>query len=46
MKPIVQHGFSDTGAAETIARHADEATLRRVLSPLISDLERVFGSVS
>ena len=43
IKPIVQHGFSDTGVVEKLVRDADEAILRSVLAPLLSDMERAFG---
>ena len=43
IKPMVQHGFSDTGVVEKVVRDADEAILRSVLAPLLVDVERAFG---
>lgn len=41
IKPIVQHGISDTGAIRKMIRTADEDILRSVLAPLMEDVERV-----
>ena len=43
IKPIVQHGFSDTGVVQKLMRDADEAILRSVLEPLLGDVERALG---
>ena len=43
IKPIVQHGFSDTGVVQKLIRDADENILRSVLAPLLDDMERAFG---
>ncbi|PKB63550.1 MAG: hypothetical protein BZY80_06630 [SAR202 cluster bacterium Io17-Chloro-G2] len=43
IKPIVQHGFSDTGVVHKLIRDADENILRAVLAPLLADMEPAFG---
>ena len=43
IKPMVQHGFSDTGVVQKLVRDADEAILRTVLAPLLIDVERAFA---
>jgi len=43
VKPIIQHGFSDTGVVQKLIRDADESILRSVLAPLLSDMEEAFG---
>jgi hypothetical protein len=39
IKPIVQHGFNDTGAVHSLFEHANPDILRAVLSPLLADVE-------
>ena len=41
IKPIVQHGISDTGAIRRIIRTGNEDLLRTVLAPLLESLEHV-----
>ena len=43
IKPIVQHGFNDTGVVEKVVKDADEDILRSVLAPLLADVEQAFG---
>ena len=43
IKPLVQHGFSDTGVVERVVKDADESILRSVLAPLLTDVEQAFG---
>lgn len=42
IKPIVQHGFSDTGVVQKLVRDADQNILRSVLAPLLADMEPAF----
>jgi hypothetical protein len=39
IKPIVQHSFSDTGTVQKIFAQADPNILRRVLAPVLADVE-------
>jgi hypothetical protein len=43
IKPIVQHGFSDTAVVRKVIQDADNAILRAILSPILGDLESAFG---
>ena len=43
IKPLIQHGFSDTGVVQKLIRDADEDILRTILGPLLNDMERAFG---
>jgi hypothetical protein len=43
IKPIVQHGFSDTGAVESLFRNGQPGILQSVLTPLLPDVQRAFG---
>jgi len=43
IKPLVQHGFSDTGVVEKVVKDGDEGVLRSVLAPLLADVEQAFG---
>ena len=43
IKPIVQHGFSDTGVVQKLVLDADENVLRAVLAPLLADMGLAFG---
>lgn len=42
IKPLIQHGFSDTGVVEKVVKDADEGVLRSVLAPLLADVEQAF----
>jgi hypothetical protein len=39
IKPIVQHGFSDTGVVQSLFENADPNILRSVLAPVLADVE-------
>lgn len=39
IKPIVQHGFNDTGVVHSLFDHADPDILWRVLAPVLADVE-------
>ena len=39
-KPIIKHGFSDTGVVESLFGNANPNILRSVMDPLIDRLER------
>lgn len=39
VKPIIQHGFSDSGAIQNLFSNADPDILRSVLAPLLPDVE-------
>jgi len=41
IKPLVQHGLSDTGAIRKIFATANDGPLRSVLAPLLESLDRV-----
>ena len=43
IKPVVQHGFSDTAVVRKVIQDADEGILRAVLSPVLEDLESAFS---
>ena len=45
IKPLVQHGFSDTGVLQKLIRDADPNILRAVVGPLLTDVEQAFGVV-
>jgi len=43
VKPIVQHGFSDTAVVRKVIQVADEDVLRSTLSSILTDLESALG---
>ena len=43
IKPIVQHGFSDTGVIRKLIGDANADILRSVLAPVLKDLEQSLG---
>ena len=43
IKPIVQHGFSDTAVVRKVIQDANEGILRAVVSPILDDLESALG---
>jgi hypothetical protein len=43
IKPIVQHGFSDSGVVHSLFQNANSNVLRSVLAPLLTDVQRAFG---
>jgi len=43
IKPMIQHGFSDTGVVQKLVRDADQDILRSVLAPLLVHVEQAFG---
>jgi hypothetical protein len=40
IKPVVQHGFSDTGVVRSLFDHADPTILQRALAPVLADVEQ------
>jgi hypothetical protein len=43
IKPIVQHGFSDTAVVRKVIQDANEDILRAVVAPILDDLESALG---
>jgi hypothetical protein len=40
IKPVVQHGFSDTGVVQSLFANADPDILQSVLAPVLADVEQ------